>query len=137
MPPKPYQAELAIRKAKIKHNKYNRKYVKRHPTIPNFITAVYCKGCGTQIKGLNSENTLVPYWNYREITIEFDNGSAHMTPACIKCANVSNKENLEAMYVADLEEFDIEDDGADAKIWNVYLDRIPTKIRKETPRRTP
>lgn len=128
---KKYKDKLEKRKAKVKDNKYNRKYIARHPTIPNFITAVYCKGCGTQIKGLNSENSLVPYWNYREITIEFDDRSAHMTPVCVRCSNMRSKENLEAMYIADLEEFDIEDDGSNEKIWDdIYLSRIPQKLKE-------
>ncbi len=128
---KPHAKRLKDKKDLIKHNKHYQKYIDRHATIPNFVTAVYCKGCGTQIKGLNKDNSLIPFWNYREITLEFDNGSAHMTPICVKCMNVSGEEDLEAMYVADLEEFDIEDDtGSNTKMWDIYLDRIPKKRKK-------
>jgi hypothetical protein len=128
---KKYKDKLKNRRDKIKNNKGYRKYIKRHPDNPNFITAVYCKGCGTQIKGLNSDNILIPYWNYREMTIEFNDGSAHMTPACVHCMNIKDKDVLEAIYISDLEEFDIEDDGKNEKAWDVYLDRIPTGIVKE------
>jgi len=123
--------KLKARKDKIKNNRGYRKYIDRHPTIPNLLTAVYCKGCGSQIKGLNSENMLVPYWNYREMTIEFNDGSAHMTPICVQCMNINDKDTLEAMYISDLEEFDIDDDGKNENVWDVFLERIPNKIAKE------
>ncbi len=129
--PKPYKAKLKTRKNKIKNNKHNRKYIDRHPTIPNFITAVYCKGCGTQIKGLNSEGLLFEYSSYREMLIEFDNGSSHLTPICRGCTSTKTKDDLEAMYISDLEEFDIEDDGRNEKVWDMYLGRKPEKIGKE------
>jgi hypothetical protein len=131
---KAYKDKLNERKDKIKNNSYYRKYVDRIPDNPSVIIAIYCKGCGTQIKGLKNvmgSSVLMPYWNYREITIEFDNGSAHMTPICRKCEKTTSKEALEAMYIADLEELELEDDGKDEKVWDVYLNRKPEKIKKE------
>ena len=126
-----HKDKLKVRKDKIKNNKYNRKYIKRHPDNHDFITAVYCKGCGAQIKGLNDKQQLFPYGNYIEITIEFDNGSAHATPLCKECINVRTKDDIEAMYIADLEEFETEAGNTDGEVWDVYLDRIPTKIAKK------
>ncbi len=66
------------------------------------------------------------------MSIEFDNNSAHVTPMCKKCVNSKTEEDLEAIYVADLEEFDreekIQPSGNDT-IWDqVYFARIPKKI---------
>ncbi len=119
------------RKGKVLANKHLRIYIDRHPDNVHFITAVYCKGCGTQIQGLSRDNVLVPYWNYSSTTIEFDNGSRHQTPMCIRCDHVTGKDDLEAMYMADLEALDREDDIKDKKIWDFYLDRIPEKIAKD------
>jgi hypothetical protein len=126
--------KLRERKDSVKNNKYYRKYVDRHPTISNFITAIYCKGCGTQIMGLNSDDILIPYWNYRIITIEFDNNSTHMTPVCAKCMKTKNMDNLEAMYIADLEDFEHDDSVKESKTWDIYLDRIPRKIAGKSKR---
>ena len=123
--------KVKVRKNKIKDNKHYRKYIERHPQNMQFLTAVYCKGCGTQIKGLNKDNTLIPFWNYREMTIEFDNGTAHTTPTCVKCDGTKSEEDLEAIYIADLEEFDFEDDDSSDIIWDRYLERIPTKKQKK------
>ena len=130
---KPHDKKLKDRKDAIKpkSKKFNIKYIDRHATIANFITAVYCKGCGTQIKGLNRDNSLIPFWNYRELTIDFDNDTSHMTPICAKC-NVTDPGDLEALYITDLEEFDLEDEtGSNTQIWDYYLDRIPVKKKKE------
>ena len=125
-----HKNKLKKRKDKIKHNKHNRGFIDRDNN--GAITAVYCKGCGEKIKGLNDRWQLFPYGNYTEMTIEFDNNSAHVTPMCKKCVSGKTEEDLEAIYVADLEEFDREEDiqpsGNDA-IWDkVYFARIPKKI---------
>lgn len=129
MAKKSNKEKLKDRKDKVKTNKYYRKYVDRLADNPPIVTAIYCKGCGVQIKGLRN-NILTPYWNYTEITIEFDDSSAHMTPMCRKCAKTENKEALEAMYIADLEEFEYEeeDDNKDKRIWDIYMGRKPQKI---------
>ncbi len=121
---------LIRRKNSIAANKYSRKYIDWHKTIPGVITAVYCKGCGTQIKGLNKDKSLIPFWNYREMTIEFDDGSAHMTPICVKCLT-KDKDNLEAIYISDLEELDKQEDGENKEAWDGYLRRVPSKVRPE------
>ena len=122
---------LNKRRDKVKSNKHNRKYVDWHPDIPGLITAIYCKGCGTQIKGLNKDRLLIPYWNYREIEIEFDDGSSHLTPICNICEKVKGKDNLEAIYIADLDEFDRTEDN-DENVWDLYLDRVPEKLKDKT-----
>ncbi len=124
---------LTARKNKIKTNKYYRKYVDWHPRVSQKIIAIYCKGCGSQIKGLNKDGALIPFWNYREMTIEFDDNSAHMTPICVKC-QTSNKDNLEAIYIADLEELELQEDGSNKNAWDNYLVRVPNKIKKEKVR---
>ncbi|MEE9302864.1 MAG: hypothetical protein V3U84_03670 [Thiotrichaceae bacterium] len=130
---KPYKAKLKKRKKKIKHNKHNRRFIEYDSN--NFIIAVYCKGCGDKIKGLNSRGQLFPYGNYTEITLEFDNNSAHVTPMCKKCVSGKTKEDLEALYIADLEQFDREEDiwpSDNDRIWDdIYFARIPQGIAKK------
>lgn len=126
--------KLRERKDSVKGSKYYRKYVDRHPTISNFITAIYCKGCGTQIMGLNSDDVLIPYWNYRITTIEFDNNSSHMTPMCVRHTKTKDKNNLEAMYMADLEDFEHDDSVKESQIWDIYLSRIPRRVARENIR---
>ena len=128
-----HKNKLKKRKDKIKHNKHNRIFIDRDNN--NFITAVYCKGCGDKIKGVNDRGQLFEYGNYTEMTLEFDNNSAHVTPMCKKCVNSRTKEDMEAIYVADLEEFDREEDitpSGNDDIWNkIYFARIPQKIVKK------
>jgi len=127
-----YKDKLKKRKDKVKDNRYSRKYIDRDGS--GNITAVYCKGCGKQIKGINSRGLLFPYGNYTEVTIEFDDKSAHITPVCKKCANVQTKEDMEALYISDLEDFDIEEGlypSGNDKVWDIYLSRTPLKIRKK------
>lgn len=124
------------RKDKVKTSKYYRKYVERDPQSPTIVKAIYCKGCGTQIKGLRNilgVLVMVPYWNYTDMTLEFDDGSAHTTPICIKCSKVANAEALEAMYMADLEEFEVQDidKNKNRNIWDIYLNRVPKGIAGE------
>jgi len=128
---KKHKDKIKVRKNKIKTNKYYRKYIDRDPSNFGVITAVYCKGCGAKIKGLNRDNQLATYSNYREITLGFDNGSRHMTPICRACMNTKNADDLEALYIADLDELELEDDGKDKKVWDIYLDRKPEKIHRE------
>ena len=124
------KTKLKNRFKKAKMHKFYRKYVERQSN--GMITAIYCKGCGAQIQGLNKDNVLTPFWNYRETLIEFDTGTKHMTPMCVKCHNIQDKDALEALYTADLEEFDVDDKVEDSKIWNYYLDRVPKKNKTKT-----
>ena len=39
--------------------------------------------------------------NYQEVVIEFDDGSAHVTQICKRCAGTLSNDDLEALYVAD------------------------------------
>ena len=125
------KTKLKNRLKKVKAHKFYRKYVERQPN--GMITAIYCKGCGSQIQGLNKDNVLTPFHNYRETTIEFDNGTKHMTPMCIKCYRIQDKDALEALYTSDLEEFNVDDTAENNKIWSYYLGRIPkrNKMREE------
>lgn len=53
---------------------------------------LFCKGCGIGIDA----------YSQVAVTIEFDDGSAHQTPMCKKCAGNEDKDFLEALYAADL-----------------------------------
>ncbi len=128
---KKHKDKLKRRKDKVKSNKYYRKYIEWHPTVSNHIVAVYCKGCGTQIRGLNQDNILIPYWNYRENTIEFDDRSAPQTPICVKYMNIKDTERLEAAYISDLETFAEEVGGDDDKMWEAHMKRKPKKLARK------
>lgn len=87
------------------------------------ITAVYCKCCGAEIRGMvadpQSERTerngnkvivrqnqmLTSHANYREIELHFKDGSAHVSNCCAKCINQLDNETVREMYLADLERF--------------------------------
>lgn len=131
---KPYEVELKKRKKKVKDNKHSGSYIERDPKS-ELIIAVLCKGCGEKIKGLNEKGQLFPYGNYIEIILEFDDNSSHVTPMCKNCISGKTEEDLEAIYIADLEEFDREEDiqpSGNDNIWDkIYLSRIPQKIVKK------
>ena len=46
---------------------------------------------------------LAPTSSYDELTIEFTDGSAHVTPVCTKCKReIHSKTKLEELYIADV-----------------------------------
>lgn len=82
------------------------------------LNRVLCKICGTPIKdrapdgrGLGVLMTLAAY---TEVTLEFDDGSAHVTPLCRSCAQSSSLEMLEACYGADMAQWQKELNTEDA-----------------------
>lgn len=125
-----HKEELKRLVNRVGNNKCRCRYIDRDGN--GMITAVYCKGCGRQIQGMSSKGHLFPYGNYTEMTIVFDDKSAHITPVCKKCVNSKkSREDIEAMYIADLEEFCREedicpcDDGG--KAWDIYMGRLKEK----------
>ena len=64
--------------------------------------------------------------NYAEITIEFDDGSAHTTMTCRSCANELDEEQLEILYASDMEQFDKDEQaGQGAVRWELMAHRKP------------
>lgn len=107
------------------------------------ITEVRCKCCGALIKKLLPDSkgeqierredrvvvrerlVLTTLPNYREVEIEFDDGSKHITPCCADCANHLDEELIEAMYAADLDRWQKE-----AMDWDHMARRKPIKVNK-------
>ena len=101
---------------------------------PNFIKwsqgtieAVYCRTCGCEIKHWIETDTpplkvhrqngtstihkmfvLAELGNYQEITLQFDDGSEHVTHCCRGCVDKLTESDLRAMYAADLLQVDKE-----------------------------
>ena len=125
--------DKALGKVKLKAGKY----VAYHPESPGTIEAVLCKFCGARIKGWVSQEryqnrmSLLALPLYEEVTIEFDDGSAHVTPMCSKCADTLDAEKVEAAYVADMQEFaEAEGKGAGAVNWKMFQDRKITGFKR-------
>ena len=102
-------------------------YVKREKDT---ITEIFCKRCQTCIRKLVNER-LKCLANYKEVTIMFDDGSAHVTCLCTKCAREVTAEELEDIYCADLEEMDMEEKKGRGEVpWQRFINRAPTKIMR-------
>ena len=123
-------------------------YILFSPLNKNFIERMECRSCGTVIRSLiESEKpvriqrmhnqTLITKLaipaetsSYQEITVEFDDGSAHVTAICRHCSvNLSN-DMLEEIYVTDLEQFERdEDEGRGPSKWESLLARKPISYK--------
>lgn len=114
----------------------------------NFIESMSCRLCTGIIRSLvESENpiriqkmgdkTLITKLaipaetsSYQEITIEFDDGSAHVTAVCRHCSGKLSNDMLEELYVTDLEQFERdEDEGRGPNRWDKLLTRVPTSYK--------
>jgi len=107
---------------------------------------VRCKGCGTIIRKMlpieelsvkrivrgvtliQERLALACLANYREVLIAFDDGSKHVTPMCVECATtrLQDKDLLEAVYTADLEQWKREGAG----VSEVDARRKPNRVAK-------
>lgn len=122
--------EVALKRAKEVLDGGNRPRLVQ----PNFvkfsqgtIEAVYCRTCGCEIKHWIETDTpplkvhrqngtstiskmyvLAELGNYTEITMKFDDGSAHVTHCCRSCRDKLDESDLRAMYAADLLQIDRE-----------------------------
>lgn len=103
---------------------------------------VICKECGTPLRGLVPDPTrrerrtvngkevvferlvMATFPEYTEITMDFDDGSHHVTVACKSCADKLKLEDMEWHYATDMLEMDYETRG-ELK-WHFFCDRIPT-----------
>lgn len=63
--------------------------------------------------------------NYGEITIEFDDGSAHVTPLCKECCKSVQVSDLESIYCADMEQLLSEESSTAPMNWGVWSKRKP------------
>ena len=107
------------------------------------VEAVHCKVCGHRIAGLiihhqpietiRRDGTVIvrerlvwaKFADYAEVRIVFDDGSAHETPMCRRCADTLTIEQVDDSYLADLEALRAET-GAERMDW-IRLDRHPVR----------
>jgi hypothetical protein len=69
---------------------------------------------------------------YAEITIEFDDGSAHTTMICKGCASKLKDKDLEDLYAADLAQFAKEEDHTRIKVpWRSMAHRKPIGFKRD------
>lgn len=109
---------------------------------PTGIEEVLCKECGTPVRGLvvhpghqerRSINgkmvifermVLATFPLYTEVTIDFNDGSHHVTVSCADCAKNLTLADIEWHYATDMLEMDIETKGE--LRWQYFANRIPT-----------
>ena len=114
------------------------------------LVALYCKGCGTQIKGLRPKGNpdvvrvaddagtrlliqkvqLGPLPGYVEVVVEMEDGARHETHACADCLpTLDAPGGLEAFFLADLEVMaeEFRRGGGDGARHGRYLDFLGKK----------
>lgn len=105
------------------------------------IEEVICKECGTPLRGyvplpthrerrtIDGKETVfermvfATFAAYTEVTIDFDDGSHHVTITCKDCAQKLTLEDIEWHYATDMYEMDVETKGE--MKWQFYADRKP------------
>lgn len=116
------------------------------------IQAVHCKLCAGVIKGLIEGER--PHWtervkgttivyvplvlaefaNYAEIKIRFDDGSGHITHICINCLKDLSLDDLETLYIGDMDQQMAEEAAGLGPVdWSLWDKRKPVSyeiIRK-------
>lgn len=94
------------------------------------MSAYDCRICGISLrneKEINGNKMMVANANYKEITIEFEDGSAHETIVCRGCAKKSmDKIMLQSIYDKDIVYWLEEDPAFDP----VYLKFLQLKKAK-------
>ena len=74
--------------------------------------AIYCKLCSTPVKimkEINGRPQMSECGNYKEITLEFDDNSAHETCICTKCSGTMDIDKAIFLYQCDLKQWEKED----------------------------
>lgn len=134
-----------------RHNCHGKKppgHIDFSPLNKNFIEEMRCRLCNCVIRSLIesekpisvrkiSDKTLITKLaipaetsSYQEITIEFDDGSAHVTAICGHCSGFLSNDTLEELYVTDLEQFERdEDEGRGTNSWSLLLPRKPVSYK--------
>ena len=113
------------------------------------IWEVKCKGCGTTIKKMVPHDAfsvsekvngrtivrerliLAPLPSYREVLMEFDDGSKHVTPMCVDCSTkMTNDANMrEQAYAADVKQWSSEG----LRIRKGDVTRKPIRVKQVAP----
>lgn len=130
--------------SKKKPEHYTHSAVTRKGTIE----AVLCKLCDNAIKSLIPDErfqtkerrgnqtiitkmlVLAESSDYMEIEILFDDNSRHITHGCRTCINHLELDQLEAMYIGDMEQQLLEEEAGLGELdWTVWNDRNPISFR--------
>jgi len=109
-----------------------------------YVDRVLCKLCGGTIKHLIpdelpvevlrvKDRTMVYHRmilaelpNYVEVKIDFDDGSAHITHICKACFKSLQDDDLETLYVGDMQQQMAEEDaGYSEALWHFWDKRKP------------
>jgi hypothetical protein len=143
------RAKDRVAKTKVKHGA---RLTAWHYVVDNekgFREAVLCKKCGASLAALvehehgghsRVENGQVVKYRflvmanlptYDTVIIEFDDGSAHETPICKTCKPTLDADDLEAIYVADLDQA-MKVDRGDRLSHDNWADRKPVKVKTES-----
>lgn len=85
-----------------------------------------CKRCGNPLTQGGRQLPL-----YAEISIEFDDGSSHISPLCTSCrAKGLDGVALEEVYCDDMKALAIEEEATKTLMrWEMWKDRIPVGYR--------
>lgn len=136
MPP-PKAVKDRITKALGRKPNLGQSALQWHKDDPLFLEAVYCPICRRKIRGLVPHDQyptrmiMVSLPGYEQITIEFDDGSAHVTPVCSTCATNLTPDDLDDLYAADLQDFEtIQQKGGGTVNWQDHLTRKPTGYKR-------
>ena len=138
MPP-PQAIRNRIQKALGRKPSLAQSALQLHKDDPLFLEAVYCPICRRKIRTLVPHDRypnrmiMVSLPGYEQITIEFDDGSAHVTPICSTCAASLDVDDLDDLYAADLQDFEsIQQKGGGTVNWQPHLIRKPTRYKRGT-----
>jgi len=124
-----------------------RNWITWNAKYPEQIDAVLCKGCGTIIRSLvvhdqftsvqrKAEQTIIrerltmantPL--YTEVEIVMEDGSTHITSACLACAEKATDDELEHWYEADLDMMD--EENRRAKVKGASTERLRARKLKK------
>lgn len=139
-----------INKEKGKRPGVVKSHILRHPADFFTVQGCLCPLCETPIRGLVEADgmrtirrskgqtviekpmVLACLASYAEVTIEFDDGSKHVTGICKSCIEEGlTAEDLEAVYAADLLEMaTIEQNGGGRAPWKILSDRKPMSFKR-------
>jgi uncharacterized protein YceK len=94
--------------------------------------SVLCKGCSTPLSTKRESGKQGFSGNYAEITLIFDDNSAHETCVCEKCSYNMTVEKAEIVYAIDMQQWldeDVDDLVSD-DYWAYLANRIITEVKR-------
>lgn len=137
------------------HKKHRNRLMEAKLAKPDYVkfkrrelVEVACKGCGTPIRTMAPDTdfgterragnrivvqerlTMICLNNYRELLLEMNDGSKHVTNACADCAMKALTDDglRDALYAADLQQWATEGPVPDS-----YLQRDPVAVLRVAP----